>query len=1083
MPFCRFLLKYATRDEVDILDRGTGGILEIRRAIAAYEEPSPLYGFLKYRRRNVVIKYVPEGVSRLVQGRKLHRGWKIRFRRLVRLTCVPHLARVTVHFNAVTDTLSPHDTVFSIETAKQLRDSTLSAACSLHTASGSTSSSTSSLRQRRLLEIEEEEEEENNRRHSTVLEEYAPTIGPPSINGDTVDDSQVDGSVADSSNDSNDTVRDTEALNLAPTISITSVESDTSRPSISTVTERPSFQDPRSELNRYHSVNSYTSYSSSGRQKVKLGPRPSLDAHNPGTSSVGSARPVSSLPAGLKLHSRKSHRPKERLVAQALTASNRSLLIPNMDGSTNRVLQNAIERPLPPSRPTTSDSVRSSVSINTIITPSETITPQKAKLMQALEARKRKMAEREASELAVLTEATAAMEAQAEKEASSSSALTALNTAVSDDIPNSSAPASPLEASITQEKSTRASSVSEAEPEGSIEKLPPTTESDISTQFAASPVASISTVVPLEDAVVVVATAEGVASSGMAVLNKASQDLVVAESSSPELQINGDNAAASNEVLKREGDQPQSEAAAKELVPQSKFSSQKENEKPESASTGTVQSRKSLVAPIITDSKINRQSSETDLANDDALMDELQSATVQEAKPMQLPKSPGKALFPRDIKRNTMATDRFTRATSNPTVGDSYEQRPTSSRSVSASNYLNRISQQQSNAPVGKKVNVGGGIAERIKALEKLRTSNAGAPTLQTPSSAVSASPSPTFFAVRRTIVPGNAPSIAERADSMRRPPSQASTRGTSPEQFKGRGRTLSTTSRNDPYSLSPTGYTGRASIQIARDSSRPALVRTNTNIDYSDYNTHDVSQSRVSMDQQRAIADEVLRSTSPEKSDKHGRQSSITAVKGLITGRRQSVTQDNQSVMSGDSSPEKKQSRASRMLQKMSSTLSSSRKNTVTTLSPPLQEEAEPVSDARPSAAPVTVHEMGDVNVQFPDNLLWKRRAMHLDSVGYLILTQSQGKGSDANASVKKYHLTEFKRPQVPDIDMEEMPNSVVLGFVEGSGLQFACSDRQGQMWCLQSKSHQLINDAGWFTNNGTGLQEAHAQCLATRQ
>lgn len=65
----RFLLKYVSRDQVELLGRGNGGIVEIRNAIAQYEEPAaPLFGFLRYRRRNVVIKYVPEECSRLVQG-------------------------------------------------------------------------------------------------------------------------------------------------------------------------------------------------------------------------------------------------------------------------------------------------------------------------------------------------------------------------------------------------------------------------------------------------------------------------------------------------------------------------------------------------------------------------------------------------------------------------------------------------------------------------------------------------------------------------------------------------------------------------------------------------------------------------------------------------------------------------------------------------------------------------------------------------------------------------------------------------------------------------------------------------------
>ena len=64
----RFLLKYISRDEVDLFERGNGGIVEIRNAVAQYEEESPLFGFLRYRRRNVLIKYVPEGCSRLIQG-------------------------------------------------------------------------------------------------------------------------------------------------------------------------------------------------------------------------------------------------------------------------------------------------------------------------------------------------------------------------------------------------------------------------------------------------------------------------------------------------------------------------------------------------------------------------------------------------------------------------------------------------------------------------------------------------------------------------------------------------------------------------------------------------------------------------------------------------------------------------------------------------------------------------------------------------------------------------------------------------------------------------------------------------------
>ena len=61
-------MKYATRDTIDLLQRGTGGVVEVRIAIEHYQERSPVYGLVHYRRRRIVLKYVPEGTSRLLQG-------------------------------------------------------------------------------------------------------------------------------------------------------------------------------------------------------------------------------------------------------------------------------------------------------------------------------------------------------------------------------------------------------------------------------------------------------------------------------------------------------------------------------------------------------------------------------------------------------------------------------------------------------------------------------------------------------------------------------------------------------------------------------------------------------------------------------------------------------------------------------------------------------------------------------------------------------------------------------------------------------------------------------------------------------
>lgn len=64
----RFLLKYTSRDEVRLLGKGNGGLAELEGTVERHEEPSPLYGFIQYRRRKVVLKYIPEGTSRVLQG-------------------------------------------------------------------------------------------------------------------------------------------------------------------------------------------------------------------------------------------------------------------------------------------------------------------------------------------------------------------------------------------------------------------------------------------------------------------------------------------------------------------------------------------------------------------------------------------------------------------------------------------------------------------------------------------------------------------------------------------------------------------------------------------------------------------------------------------------------------------------------------------------------------------------------------------------------------------------------------------------------------------------------------------------------
>ena len=148
--------------------------------------------------------------------------------------------------------------------------------------------------------------------------------------------------------------------------------------------------------------------------------------------------------------------------------------------------------------------------------------------------------------------------------------------------------------------------------------------------------------------------------------------------------------------------------------------------------------------------------------------------------------------------------------------------------------------------------------------------------------------------------------------------------------------------------------------------------------------------------------------------------------------------------------------------MRRLSSSISSSlgKGMTPTLISPTVKEEdLADLSELHP--AQPSVQYMGDVNVQFPDNLLWKRRTLGIDSQGFLILTVSAanaGNKDKPTTGVKRYHLSEFRTPYTPDVEVQELPNSVVLDLIEGPGLQMACEDRAGQMELLHSKSTTFL-------------------------
>ncbi|KAI0840391.1 hypothetical protein F5Y06DRAFT_285768 [Hypoxylon sp. FL0890] len=1079
-----FLLKYANRDEVELYNRGNGGIVDIRGAIAKYEETSPLYGFLRYRRRNVILKYQPEDCSRLVQ------------------------ARAAVHFNAVCDRFAPYDTTFEISIAKDLKDSKLSAACSLHAASGSASSSSSSLRRRRLNEIaeEEEEEERERKRQSTVKEEDKRA----SVYSVPAPSSPEQPAVFDRKQ-----ITSPQETNFASTTQVpefTGAERPTS-PAKSETAPRLSSQSTR------HELYSYSTYAY-GKPKVKLGPRPSLDV-NKRPSTAGNFRPIAALPAGFKFFSKGSKKGHAQDSEQAEKVEEAK------SGTPDTALAAAV--PIPevpqdashqlPQRPATSSGA-SMKSTSQPVAPMSTtkeakMTPEKARLMKAMKLREKKKMMSSA-----LAEQSTTSGNTEEKEGGGDESKDSLR----------------IKGEVTHR------TVSHADSGIAIDPPTPMTinTEDTSDSHPNSPTAATS--------------------SEIGVSTKASS---LSESTDETIQATRDT------IEEAKGPVFQQDPKALPEMDEGE-SSPRTNQETELAVQKSAR-HKASVGPIRTDlSKTTPRSEVSDPLLDDALMDELQSATLQEAKPMFVSKSPITPVFPNTSP--VKQAPQLSRTVSNPMRGPLLapgDVSQSSARSVSAGGaaYLHTVTRQPSNAGLQpKKNNIGSSISQRIKALEKLSSSTG--PEDPRPRTAT---PSSTFFSVRKQNVkePSRSSSVVDRTSSLtRHTPTPEQSREVTPETPNAsehrRERSLSVASRLSMFEMHPqTSPRGRPeSIQVTariiRDPSQSLPKKPDTNMNASDYPQLELKQSPLVVDLQRAeqaqpvsepektlladIAKETIQERRDKKSsddsEKKSRRSSLSIVKDFIKDRRTSIASkstDNLAIMSsnGAKSPsrppsthqnvggfarrlsissrrsslsrerdnsittpvaspavvsdsgserddktsidKKSKNRASRFIRRLSNSLAGSRKNSSPHISPTVTEEdadqlaAASMTDVSLSSQPAVVAYLGDVNVQFPDNLLWKRRSMCLDSQGFLFLNAVQGvatggKDKTAGVGMKRYHLSDFRSPYIPDVEVQELPNSVVLDLVEGSSLQIACEDRSGQLNVLHTlqDAHQSHNSFG---------------------
>jgi hypothetical protein len=470
----------------------------------------------------------------------------------------------------------------------------------------------------------------------------------------------------------------------------------------------------------------------------------------------------------------------------------------------------------------------------------------------------------------------------------------------------------------------------------------------------------------------------------------------------------------------------------------------------------TKEKRRAQLDPI----QISAENSEAEYLSDDSFMEELQSATVHEAKPMSVSKSPitpyfSRKSFPRgSTTPERSASQNFMRASRG-----SPEPLP---RKISGP-WPPQVNVEK--VGVAKKINVSSGISQRIKALAEKSSRELSPPV--TPGGALDSSShslaqrKSSFFATTPIETSPNGRPISRLGNPAFLNSSSSST----PEKKKP---------ASAPHPIKATVYnvqraneqpeSVQVTARIVRDerTKQPTLAMPNESTPL------DLHQSPLIIDHQKPrFTPPPTRGraepTSPKApSTSHSRDQSVAPSRTSSDsgwrpfGRRTSESKSIHSHGGDDGDDkredkkEKKESRTSKMFKRMSSSMSSMPwKNSNTNLNLP-EHNMGSTSLASLREPPPPVH-VGDLNIQFPDTLLWKRRYVEIDSMGNLVLSPSK---SNEKGIVKRFHLSEFRTPYPPDQDRQELPNSVVLDFVDGRTLQCACETYIAQAQVLQSKS-----------------------------
>ncbi|MCJ1462688.1 hypothetical protein MMC07_001291 [Pseudocyphellaria aurata] len=1194
-----FLLNYTTRDEVNLLGRGSGGLVEVKDAVDQYGQPSPLYGFINYRRRRVVLKYLPEGTSRLLQ------------------------ARVAVHFQSIVEKLTPNDTTFTFVASSQLKDSALSSACSLHTASASVKSSSDSLRQKGLAEIAEDAREHRleigddqsvngGSVHSIGSEDTrARTVTPQEFIDEQKHQRAPPTKHNLSPSRSTRTIRNTDKA-LPPTPPKPGLERreykisvdgnfDTGHP----LDTRSSFQSSRPSTRDFYGTYDY-------KQKVKVGPRPSIDSANrPLTSDsfrVDGPRPVSTLPPSVRLPARKSgparKRSQQSQQSQQLSHPPKVLLSPPLP-----LLP--IQKVETPSQPKIGAPV---LPAGAPETKTQSMTPEKRRLMKALQLRQKQMATRAPPEppesVPALTRAaleqpqnlqTSKIESsditkdpqgefeikQHEDEDSAAVKIAVKDIDVSSQALVESSPISILEpsdggstlaSSITDEEDVHTIKTSDPElvldfvsmatpnqpPESKAHhEMPPLSvdEPEVPLDLVSerTPVKPPDFESPHEVPPSPVNDPEGILEPVSERTPDQLPDVEPPHEVPPPLVV--DPEVILDPVRNRTPDQPPEFDFPHEVplppvddgeaitLSRPHSSSEEEDMSPKTLKptkefatlisidfndpqnfAGDFNATRPSTSDTMEDDREDRvprhdaarsmrrgsspENSDDHFLSDDSFMEELGSATVQEAKPISVSKSPITPLFPRyPAEQQWIESARKARSISGPLEDRnrdelgriSPEMRPVlTSRSVSASQPANNQSQHAS-AILLKKVGVSTGISQRIKALEKL-SSRPTSPSSLGHSPAVSPGTTPASVSLRKASLPiprvdhdlvkNNGKSYPPKMSSFSPPTLEAdsldpknnsvSVRATSKSK-KPRPESISVTATiiRDPHKLMPAAPVDPSEPSMIDLFQSPLVVEHQAAEMTPSFTKAPTSKYQAARSTSSSSTERKSDSPYPTRRDSIASRRSTPSCRGSELDLSRSVSDSLSSGPTGldGIKEDKKESRKSRLFKRMSNISSASRRSIVYAFNSPVKDQPIVEHHETPYQASPVVVQFGDVNIQFPDTLLWKRRDMKINDQGSLVLSSSKA-DNNSKIATKRFPLSEFHTPYIPDQDRQELPNSVILDFKDGGTLQIACERPSAQAELLKGMRLLLLLNtiARWLEYLGvladeklTAIKQAH--------